>query len=498
MTNNKRQVSTSILILVIGVLIQCAPTVNYSAINTSRPYKHSNQPMFVYDVGQQIPANSVILGVISTSDTGFSTDCGYNAVIEHIKKKARTVGGDAISILRVQNPDWSSTCYRISAAVISLIDISNWPRAPITEIEARSYLDENRNTIDDIEGIWNINDFGNIRSIQTGERRDINEQNSYRIAIMKESKYPGYEYAAYILESKLREWKEGFLKANFRKTAYSSVYDGLWYMGNFLEDKHNYVIDENGLIRSKYSSSDTLFERSGELTMIKAYPAFSSSNRTAPDKVEGVSGSGFFVSANGILATNAHVIEGAKSIEVCISNNLGSSSYKARVLLSDAKNDVALIQIDDDNFTLYSALPYGFIEKAEPGERVFTIGYPLNDIMGNNYKVTDGIISSRSGIADDIRYLQISVPLQPGNSGGPLFNKSGNVIGLTSARLSSRALGLEIENVNYAIKASYMISLYNMLPNAPKLNSVSQVTAKQLEEQVRVLKNFVCLIKVSK
>jgi len=120
----------------------------------------------------------------------------------------------------------------------------------------------------------------------------------------------------------------------------------------------------------------------------------------------------------------------------------------------------------------------------------------LNDIMGSNYKVTDGIISSKSGIGDDVRYYQITVPLQPGNSGGPLFNKEGNIIGLTSARLNSEAVGTQVENVNYAIKVSYLLNLYNMVPNASKLTSNSEVATKQLQDQIKVLKNYVCLIKI--
>jgi S1-C subfamily serine protease len=116
--------------------------------------------------------------------------------------------------------------------------------------------------------------------------------------------------------------------------------------------------------------------------------------------------------------------------------------------------------------------------------------------MGSNYKVTDGIISSKSGIADDVRYYQISVPIQPGNSGGPLFNKEGNVIGITSARLNSKAVGTQVENVNYAIKSSYLLNLYNMLPSPTKISSTSQVASKELQDQVKVLKNYVCLIKV--
>jgi S1-C subfamily serine protease len=116
--------------------------------------------------------------------------------------------------------------------------------------------------------------------------------------------------------------------------------------------------------------------------------------------------------------------------------------------------------------------------------------------MGTNYKVTDGIISSKSGIADDVRYYQISVPVQPGNSGGPLFNKDGNIIGITSAKLNSKAVGTSIENVNYAVKISYLLNLYNMLPNSNQSENPSQLAGKELQEQVKTLKNYVCLIKI--
>jgi S1-C subfamily serine protease len=164
--------------------------------------------------------------------------------------------------------------------------------------------------------------------------------------------------------------------------------------------------------------------------------------------------------------------------------------------LKDAKNDVALIQIVDTSFKGFSYIPYSLAEATETGEKVFTIGYPLNDIMGVNYKVNDGIIGSSSGIAGDIRYFQISVPLQPGNSGGPLFNKNGNVIGITTARLNSDAMGTTVENVNYAIKISYLVNLYNMLPDAQNIQKESKLAGKELQEQVKSLKNYICIIRV--
>ena len=117
--------------------------------------------------------------------------------------------------------------------------------------------------------------------------------------------------------------------------------------------------------------------------------------------------------------------------------------------------------------------------------------------MGTNYKVTDGIISAKSGIADDVRYYQISVPLQPGNSGGPLFNSEGNIIGITSAKLNSKAAGTVIENVNYAIKSIYLTGLMNILPDLNIPTPSIQLTNKELKDQVKILKNYVCIININ-
>jgi len=113
--------------------------------------------------------------------------------------------------------------------------------------------------------------------------------------------------------------------------------------------------------------------------------------------------------------------------------------------------------------------------------------------MGDSYKVTDGIISSNIGYMNDLKYYQISVPFQPDNSGGALFDKNGNVIGLTSAKL----IGKGLENVGYAIKIAYLDLLLRNLPNYESLISDNTLVGKTFEEQIKIFKNDVCLIKVN-
>lgn len=342
-----------------------------------------------------------------------------------------------------------------------------------TEESLKAYLSSNK--LDPIEGIY--------KSYQS------DQLSYYKFGIMKQ----GDKFKAIIIESDLKQWKVGEVKAVFEQSSMINFYSVKWIMGNKVPFETFGLLENEGLLSIEFK--DTKTGEKNQDKFIKLFPAASSGIAFKKDNSKS-SGSGFLITTNGIIATSAHVVDGGSNIQVTISNEIGTFLYKTKVLLVDSKNDVALLQIDDETFRGLTSIPYGIVENSEVGSKVFTIGYPLNDVMGSNFKVTDGIISSKSGIADDIRYYQISVPLQPGNSGGPLFNKEGNVIGITSARLNGEAVGTQVENVNYAIKSSYLLNLLRMLPNTAKVSTTSTVATKELQDQVKILKNYVCLIKV--
>ena len=353
------------------------------------------------------------------------------------------------------------------------LDFPQVPKTEETEESIKRYLTTNK--VDPIEGIY--------KSYQS------DQLSYYKFGIIKQED----KFKAVIIESDLKHWKIGEVKAVFEQSSMKGFYSVKWYMGDKQAFETFGLLENEGLLSVEFKNSQSGEKRSDKF--IKMYPT-ASSDVTSKKENSKSSGSGFFITTGGAIATNAHVVEGAANIEVTVSNEIGVTTYKTKILLIDSKNDGALLQVDDEKFKGLNSIPYSITENSDVGSKVFTIGYPLNNIMGNNYKVTDGIISSKSGISDDVRYYQISVPLQPGNSGGPLFNKDGNVIGLTSARLNSQAVGTHIENVNYAIKSSYLLNLYNMLPNSTKLSSNTQLATKELQEQVKILKNYVCLIKV--
>ena len=141
-------------------------------------------------------------------------------------------------------------------------------------------------------------------------------------------------------------------------------------------------------------------------------------------------------------------------------------------------------------------IPYNFkIRTADVGTKVYAFGYPMAlSKMGKEIKITDGIISSKSGFDGDITTYQISAPIQGGNSGGPLFDEKGNLIGINKSSLESEEK--DIQNVNYAIKTNYILNLIDVLPKSIELPSSSELESLPLTEQIKILSDYVVLIKV--
>ncbi len=172
--------------------------------------------------------------------------------------------------------------------------------------------------------------------------------------------------------------------------------------------------------------------------------------------VEKGSGTGFFVSKDGYLITNHHVIADATRIDVHAANG---NIYRAKLITSDPSNDVALLKVEAQ------ATPLNVTQTAtlQKGAEVFTLGYPLPSIEGNEVKATFGRINALSGLQGDIRYVQMDVPIQPGNSGGPLIGNDGAVVGIVSATVNQKYVaertGNLAQNVNYAVKSEYFLPL---------------------------------------
>tara|TARA_B110001450_G_C17424789_1_gene401380 strand:- start:72 stop:704 length:633 start_codon:yes stop_codon:yes gene_type:complete len=204
------------------------------------------------------------------------------------------------------------------------------------------------------------------------------------------------------------------------------------------------------------------------------------------------SGTGFAISEDGYIVTNHHVVDGAKTINIKGINGDFDESLKAKIKLVDSKNDLAILKIDDPKFSNIPIPPYTISQNiSDVGTSAFAMGYPLRSTMGDEIKLTNGIISAKTGFQGDISTYQISVPIQPGNSGGPLFNEKGTIIGITSSGHTGA------QNANYAIKTNYLFNLLGLLDKQPELPTTNTVSNKSLPEQVKDLKKFIYIIETS-
>lgn len=213
---------------------------------------------------------------------------------------------------------------------------------------------------------------------------------------------------------------------------------------------------------------------------------------TKPRRPMVATGTAWAITADGHLVTCAHVVEGASTLKVTSTSGV---TIPATVVKIDAKNDLALLKITSPT----PALPLEF--SAETGEKVATLGFPNADIQGLEPKLTEGIVSSVSGLQDDRKVLQITVPVQPGNSGGPLVNMDGAVVGVISSKLSDieglRLSGSLPQAVNFAVKAQQMESLMSGVPGWRKARADESPSPLGLPELARKVRASIYFVEVT-
>lgn len=215
-----------------------------------------------------------------------------------------------------------------------------------------------------------------------------------------------------------------------------------------------------------------------------AIPSFLASGKYAS------MGSGFFVSSDGWVLTNQHVVRDAREVDVRLP---GGSIKHARVIKTDSSADIALLKAD------VSETPWLPLSKGDApmGAGVFTIGFPRPTTQGVEPKFTDGRISSLTGMHDDQKLYQISVPVQSGNSGGPLVHlESGWVVGMIRAKLATRSVEDIPENVNYAIKSAIIRSFVGTVPEAKSVLSTEPILPTSQSGFIDQVKSAIVMVLV--
>jgi len=339
----------------------------------------------------------------------------------------------------------------------------------INEISLKQYFKKNNTPI--VEGVYTV--------------KNTSANLNYKIALLEggDDKFYGYQLGGFMYN--VENWKKGEIRTIFEKTLVPNYYNITW-LNDYKKQEISQIIElKSGAIASF-----------GKYTMIKLYPGLNSINKVKPksDNNWAGNGSGIIISKSGHIITNHHVIKDAEKIEVEFMLDNELQKLNAEVIQIDKTNDLAVLKIFDRNFDGVNEPPYNFkFRGSDVGTKVYAFGYPMAlSIMGKEIKVTDGMISSKSGFDGNITTYQITAPIQGGNSGGPLFDEQANLIGINSSGLKKHIA----DNVAYSIKTSYVSNLLDVLPKSIELPSSTRLKSLPLTKQIKEISKYVVLIKV--
>jgi serine protease Do len=210
--------------------------------------------------------------------------------------------------------------------------------------------------------------------------------------------------------------------------------------------------------------------------------------KASPKATTSFGATGFLISSAGYVVTNHHVVQGADSIYL---ENSNGESFKSKILYIDPLNDLAVLYIDDPAYKKLKQIPYTFKDSpSDLGEEVFTIGFPRDEaVYGQGY------VSSNSGYAGDTTAYQVAIPVNPGNSGGPLLDAKGQVIGMISGKQTGT------DGASFAIKTKTLVQSLEAIPqdslNAPLfLNKKNGLQGLKRTEQIKRIQDYVYMVKV--
>jgi len=200
------------------------------------------------------------------------------------------------------------------------------------------------------------------------------------------------------------------------------------------------------------------------------------------------SGTAFMIASQGYLVTAKHIVDDAERIMV---ENSKGEFFNATVIYVDKKRDIAFLKIKDKDFKKQNAMPYAFSAKTiDLGEKVFTLGFPSENIV-----YEEGVLSSRLGYLGDSSSYQVSLAINHGNSGGPLFDDKGNIIGMISGKESGK------ERAGFAITLKSIADAVKQAPKGTftdkiKLNSSNKVFSLKRTAKIKKIEPYVYQVRV--
>lgn len=259
-----------------------------------------------------------------------------------------------------------------------------------------------------------------------------------------------------------------------------SVFSTLWLTGYFASIRKAST-DYSALRREMNSVKKNVTEQNKAIQSIN-------NDKNKNSSAIHFGATGFMLTRDGYVVTNYHVINGADSIHL---QNVKGQAYKAQIVYTDAQKDLAILHIADPNFKTLKNIPYTFKKQnSELGEDIFTLGFPRDEaVYGQGY------LSSNTGYAGDTIAYQISIPVNPGNSGGPVLDNQGNIIGIISGKQKG------IDGAAFAIKTKELVETLNKIPaDSLKgnifLNNKNMLSTLPRTEQIKKLQDYIYIVKV--
>ena len=335
--------------------------------------------------------------------------------------------------------------YNVSSdkGITTLIDEA----IPKSFVDFKIYLDSKKLRFP-FEGIW------------------TSSEGDYTLGVVRTESDPRYKYYGFVLESRNSNWSPGEIKVKFEALIPKRLVPGQYWMSN----KSN-----RGALWKTGAHSDTIagtISESGDVVLIRSYPV-------GEGDFTGGSGTAWAVTDNGIFVTSDHVVEYASKILI----GFKKDAREARVIERDKELDLVVLQIIN-NQTEYTPLPICF-DQLKNGATISVMGYPLASMLGDDVRITEGIISSQTGLARDIHSYQISAAVQPGNSGGPVIDDSGCVIGVVASRLTNEIAGTQVDAINFAVKSHYLKPLLEKVDQQYKTGADRKMPLMNVSEEYK-------------
>ena len=356
-------------------------------------------------------------------------------------------------------------------------------------------------SLDPIEGLWTLNSTLKVYN----EKGDI-IYNKFSEVLSEWGVVRHDKLSFKVIDIGEGQKKDNNFEAFFESTAINGfyTYKMLWKDYNVIVKANAKLINNVGIEYGYWIPKQKMIEMKldpkiytahWDFLWTKKYPQVSSSDLLPSNQNKWAgNGSGIIISKFGHIVTNYHVIDDASDIEVEFVVDGDLKKFNAEIVKLDKVNDLAIIKILDKDFYGLDDLPYNFkTRSSDVGTRVYAYGYPMAlSLMGKEIKITDGIISSKSGFDGDITTYQITAPIQGGNSGGPLFDEKGNFLGINSSGLSKEIA----DNVGYTIKSSYVLNLIDVLPESINVPSSTKLRSLPLTDQIKEISKYVVIVKV--